>query len=89
MAFFDNETQMAMTHSTRIQFQSEGMTSLDDLVDCDEDNISTISDNLRRPRGRIPDLNYSANAVDTMHALPFGFGAKSQMKLAAAYDLAR
>ena len=46
-AFFDHPNQIDMPHETRIQLQSEGVSSPVDIVDFDEDDISIISDNLR------------------------------------------
>ena len=45
--FFENATQIVMSHSTRIQLKSEGIKFPDDLFYFDANIISTISNNLR------------------------------------------
>ena len=85
--FFENTTQMAMPHSARIQLQSEGISSPNDLVEFYADSISTISNNLRRPGGIISYPNHNATAGSTISAPPFVFRAKSHMILAATCDL--
>ena len=50
-AFFEGASQMAITHNTRVQLQSEGITDPGDLVDFNEDAMAMISQNLRRPGG--------------------------------------
>ena len=67
--FFENTNKMAIPNTTRIQLQSEGFTSLDDLVDFDTDNIITISDNMMRPRERVLDPNLNSPAGDTLSVL--------------------
>ena len=88
-AFFEAANQMAIPHETRLQLQSEGMSDPNDLVDFDEDSIKSISENLRRPGGRVPDTTPGAAVGATVPASPFVFGAKSQIRLAAACDLVR
>ena len=46
-----------------------------------------ISQNLRRPRGRIQDPDPNAAPGATMPTPPFILGAKSQIRLIAACDL--
>ena len=60
-----------------------------DLVDFAEEAMSMISQNLRRPGGRIQDPDLNAAQGATIPTLPFMFGAKSQMRLIAACDLIR
>jgi len=80
---------MAIPHNTRVQLQSEGMTDPGDLVDFTEESMAVISQNLRRPGGRIPDPDPNAAAGATIPTPPFILGAKSQMRLIAACDLMR
>ena len=54
--FFDSSTQMEIPRETRIQLKSEGIYMPKDLVDFDEESNSKISNNLRRPGRRVPDL---------------------------------
>ena len=89
IAFFEAANQMAIPHETRLQLQSEGMLDPNDLVDFDEDSIKSISENLRRPGGRVPDTTPSAAVGATVPASPFVFRTKSQIHLAVACDLVR
>ena len=73
-AFFEDAAQMAIQHATVVQLQTEGITTVDDLEDFDEDDIDQVSSNLRRPPG-------GAGA--------FTFGAKSQKRLLIACHLVR
>ena len=73
-AFFEDAAQMAIPHATVVQLQTEGITTVDDLEDFDEDDIDQVSSNLRRPPG-------GAGA--------FTFGAKSQKRLLIACHLVR
>ena len=59
----------------------------DNLVDIYTDAIITISNNLRRPRGRIPHPNHNASIESIIAATPFAFGTESQMKLSAACNI--
>ena len=58
-----------------INIQSKSILDPNDLVDFDKYSIKSISENLRRPGGRVPDT--------------FVFGAKSQICLVVACDLVR
>ena len=95
--FFEEPAQMALPHSTRLQLAQEGITTVKDLVDFDKDTIEQVSNNLRRPTGRITDPNYVAPnplpvpppQAPTIPQPPFVFGAKSQKRLLVACDLIR
>ena len=95
--FFEADAQMALPHSTRLQLAQEGITTVRDLVDFDKDTIEQVSNNLRRPTGRITDPNYVAPnplpvpppQAPTIPQPPFVFGAKSQKRLLVACDLIR
>ena len=80
---------MAIPQETRIQLKTEGMDTPEDLVDFDEDSISKISDNLRRPGGMVPDMTPRAVAGATIPTPPLTFGAKSQVRLIVACHLER
>ena len=73
-SFFEGESQMAMTHKTRVQSQSEGTTDPSDL----EETWGRI---------QAPDPNSALGA--TMTTPTFILGAKSQMRLIEACDLMR
>jgi hypothetical protein len=80
-AFFQEEAQMGVPHSTVAQMQAEGITNVQDLADFDKESHQQLADNLRRPGGRVPDPNPNAAPGTTM------VGAKSQKTLQVATDL--
>jgi len=73
-SFFQDADQMAIPNATVVQLQTEGITNVDDLGEFDEDNLSQVATNLRRPPGGVA---------------AFTFGAKSQKRLLAAANLVR
>lgn len=87
-AFFENPGQMAIPAATRAQLQTEGIISVDDLSEFDNDNLKQISENLRRPSGRIPVDPNNPNGP-TMPTPPFVFGAKSFNRIKASADIIR
>ena len=88
-AFFSELGQMALPAATRIPIAQEGLEDLADLVEFDERSLKQITDNLRRPGGRVPDPNPNATAGATIPTPAFVFGAKSQLRLKAACDISR
>ena len=88
-AFFTDPSQMALPRATRAAIGEEGLNDIDDLVEFDSDSMKQITDNLRRPGGRIPDPHPSAAAGATIPTPTFVFGAKSQVRLAAAIEIAK
>ena len=86
-AFFSEPGQMALPAATRIAIAQEGLEDLADLVEFDEISLKHITDNLRRPGGRVPDTNPNAFAEATIPTPAFVFGAKSQLRLKAAFDI--
>ena len=88
-AFFSKPGQMALPAATRIAIAQEGLKDLADLVEFDDQSLKQITDNLRRPGGRVPDPNPNANAGATITTPAFVFGAKSQLCLKAACDISR
>jgi hypothetical protein len=48
---------MGIPNATVVQLQEEGIDTVDDLADFDNDTIEQIAANLCRPAGRIPDPN--------------------------------
>ena len=85
-AFFQDNDQMAIPAATFAQLAIEGIATVSDLADFDEDSLKLLSDNLRRPGGMIPD---PANAANMIPARPFTFGAKSQTRLKGAMHLVK
>jgi hypothetical protein len=88
-AFFEEAAQMAIPHETRVQLATEGIDTVDDLGEFDEDNLKQIADNLRRPSGRVPIDPINDPNGATMATPAFVFGAKSHNRLKAASDLVR
>jgi hypothetical protein len=86
-AFFEQDARMGIPNQTVVQLQQEGITTVDDLIDFDKDTMEQIAFNLRRPAGRIPDLNPAAAAGATIPTPSFVFGAKSQKRLITASKL--
>jgi hypothetical protein len=90
-AFFEGPNQMAMNHDTLQRLAIEGIASIDDLVDFDEDSLKQVAYNLSRPSGRIPDptIGQPGGAAPgaTVPTPPFVFGAKTQARLIVATDL--
>ena len=77
---------MDITHNTRVQLQSEGTTYHNDLVDFTEESMAMISQNFKRPRGRIQDPDPIAAQGATMPTPTFMFGAKRHIRLIEAFD---
>ena len=67
----------------------EGREDLSDLVKFDEKSLKQITDNLRCPGGRVPEPDPNAAAGATIPTLSLVFGAKSQLRLKAAFEIAR
>jgi hypothetical protein len=88
-AFFEEATQMAIPHATRVQLATKGIDTVDDLGKFDEENLKQIADNLRRPSGRVPIDPINDPNGATMSIPAFVFGAKSYNRLKAASDLVR
>ena len=87
--FFEHTDQMGIPHTTMLQLQSEGITSVSDLADFNKDSLQQVADNLRHPGGRILDPNPTAQPGSTIPTPPFVFGAKSQRRIAVACDLVK
>ena len=51
---------MGIPHETMVQMQPEVIHSIADLADFDKDSLHQLADNLRKPRGRIPDPDPNA-----------------------------
>jgi hypothetical protein len=88
ISFFEAPTQMAIPADTRLQLQTEGINTVDDLSEFDDDNLKQISENLRRPSGRVPTEPNNPDGP-TIPTPPFVFGAKILNCLKAASAIAR
>ena len=53
LAFFTEDTQMAIPAATVAQLATEGIVTVDDLAEFDSEGLKTIVDNLRRPPGTL------------------------------------
>ena len=78
---------MAIPLATIPALQAEGITTVADLIDFDEDAISRIASNLRNPGGRVPNPDGPGGA--TIPRPPYTFGAKSQLRLGWACEILR
>ena len=65
-SFFENADQMGVQHATVVQLALEGIQTVDDLADFDKEALQQLADNLRRPRGRVPNPDPGAAAGSTI-----------------------
>ena len=72
-AFFSELGQMALYAATRIVIAQEGLEDPADIVEFDERSLKQITDNLRRPGGRVPDPDPNAAAGATIPTPAFVF----------------
>ena len=86
-AFFEDAGQMVIPHDTRLQLIKEGIISLDDLAEFDNESLKQIAKNLCWPTGRIDDTNPTAPEGAMIPTPPFVFGAKSQIRLRVSAEL--
>ena len=87
MAFFENPNQMGILHVMVIQLQVEGITTIQDLADFYKDTLQQLTENLRKPAGRIPDPNPAAAAGAMIPTPSFALGAKSQHRISVACEI--
>ena len=85
--FFEDDKQMEIPHTTAIQLQTEGITTVGDLADFENDSLQQLADNLCHPGGRIPDPSTNVAAGSTIPTPTFTFGAKYQKRLLVACNL--
>ncbi len=45
-AFFEDQAQLGIPHATRIQLQQEGIITVEDLAEFEDDAIKQIAENL-------------------------------------------
>ena len=84
-AFFVNANQMAMNNNTRNALAQEGIVTVDDLAEFDDDEFSQIVRNLRNP----PHVPGPANPGAFIQQGPFEFSAKSLKRLKVAAKAVR
>ena len=88
---------MALEHRTRMQLQTEGITTPDDLTDFDEEIIKQVVENLRKPGGQVPNPLYVANTngqfprdiPQMIPTPPYKLSAISLARLKGAIELAK
>ena len=85
--FFEDDKQIGIPHTTVIQLQTEGITTVGDLADFEKDSLQQLADNRCHPGGRIPNPSTNAAAGATIPTPTFTFGAKSQKMLLVSWDL--
>ena len=73
----------------RTQLATEGLKTVDDLAEFDDESLKQITDNLRRPGGRIPDPNPGAANGAIIPTPSFVFGVKIPLRLKAAITNAK
>ena len=88
-AFFEHANQMAIPCATVSRLQAKGLTTVKDLSDLDKETLKQIVENLRWLGGTIKDPNPNAKDGATIPTLLFIFGAKSQLHLKAAIQIAQ
>jgi hypothetical protein len=87
LSFFGSPNQMAMEVRTMFQRPNEGITTVEDLLEFDEESLKQVVANLRRPAHQVPNTAPGAAAGSTMKEQPFVIGAKSQTRLIVATEL--
>ena len=87
IAFYEDNTQMSLARTTRIQLQAEGLENILDLSEFDEADIKGIAENMRCLWGRTPEPDPNSSKGATIRQLPFQFGAKSVMRLDGASNI--
>ncbi len=80
---------MAIPAGTCIQLQTEGINSVDDLIEFLEADLKQIGENFCRPSGRVPDPALNTPQGATIPQAPFVLGAKSLNRLIAGANLVR
>jgi len=81
-SFFEDADQMSIPRQTVIQLAVEGIVMVQDLEEFDDDSLDTLSANLRKPAGTMPDPN-DPNRVVPLHGFVFGAKSLKRLKVAA------
>ena len=71
VAFFENANQMAIPRATVAELANEGIVTVANHADFDNESLKQIADNLHRPGGQIPDPTPGADAGATIPKPPF------------------
>jgi hypothetical protein len=80
-AFFTAAGQIGLEDRTYEFFQSEGIHTISDLFDMNNDILDTIASNARKPTGTVPDPAPNAVAGARVPTPPYLIGAKSLHRL--------
>ena len=91
-AFFTQPVQLAIPAATLPGLALEGISSVGDLEEFDDDDFDTIMSNLRKPTGMVPNpmAGAGANGIPAMVPQPpFVFGAKSLKRIKIAANAVR
>jgi hypothetical protein len=88
-AFFQGADQMALNERTRGRLAVEGLETVQDLVEFDDDSFKQLVENLRKPGGMVenPDPNAPEGAM--IPTPPFVLSAKSHARLKVAMKAAK
>ena len=79
-SFFENNDQMGIPNRTLTAMRNEGITTIDDLAEFEDDDFKTMVESFRHPP-LIPDPN---NAAQQVRQHPFQLGARSLKRLKVA-----
>ena len=81
---FENAGNLAIQHDTRVKLQEEGLQTVDDLVNFDDETMKQVAHNLRYHNDRVPDPNPGAAAGATILRGPYQLGAISMRRIKEA-----
>ena len=84
--FFTDNAQMGLNAATFAELEAEGIITVSDLLDFDDDLLKQVKENLRRPAGTMAD---PADANRQIPRPPFVLGAKSMARLKVAAKAVR
>ena len=87
VAFFEDDDQMEIPETMRIQIQQKGIDNPSNIDNFDKDKFTQGATNLRHPGGRIPVPDPNTSTVGTILEPPFIYGSKFQMRLLATCNL--
>eukprot|EP00957_Ditylum_brightwellii_P190436 14496283-Ditylum_brightwellii.AAC.1 len=88
-AFFDDADQLAIPVATCTQMQTEGTTTVGDLLNFNYTNLEQLMTNLKKPDGTIWDPNPNAAARAENLTPVLVLCAESQMRLTTALHAAK
>ena len=84
-AFFESAGQIGLSNRTRVQLQTEGVTTVEDLGEFTDDDWDTIPSNMKKP----PRIADPANPGQMIDQEPFVLGARSLKRLKVAAQAVR